>query len=70
MFTTYLILIAFIIGFIGLYMLATTLNAKVPIPESCKAAYIEAQSCESCASRGGGSCGFSDAIEFMKEVKN
>ena len=68
MFTTYLILIAFIIGFIGFYMLATTLNSKVPIPESCKAAYLEAQTCESCSSRSGG-CGFSDAIEFMKEVK-
>jgi hypothetical protein len=44
------------------------LNKKIAVPESCKAAYLEAQSCESCASRGGG-CGFNDAIEFMKEVK-
>lgn len=68
MWTSYLILIGIIIGFIGLYMLTTYLNKKIAVPESCKAAYLEAQSCESCASRGGG-CGFSDAIEFMKEVK-
>jgi len=62
------ILIAILSGFIGLYILAMALNAKVKIPESCKEAYLEAQSCESCSSHGGG-CGFNDALEFMKEVK-
>jgi hypothetical protein len=69
MWTSYLVLIGIISGFIGLYMLTMHLNKKIAVPESCKAAYLEAQSCESCASRDGGSCGFSDALEFMKEVK-
>jgi len=65
-----LILIAVLSGFIGLYILAMALNAKVAIPESCKEAYLEAQSCESCSTRSSGCHGnFKDAIEFMKEVK-
>jgi hypothetical protein len=65
-----IILIAVLSGFIGLYILAMALNAKVAIPESCKEAYLEAQSCESCSTRSGGCHGsFKDAIEFMKEVK-
>lgn len=65
-----LILVAVLSGFIGLYILAMYLNSKVAIPESCKQAYLEAQACESCATKGSGkACGFSDALEFMKEVK-
>jgi hypothetical protein len=65
-----LILIAVLSGFIALYIVTMYLNQKVAIPESCKEAYLEAQSCESCASRGSGkACSFSDALEFMKEVK-
>lgn len=63
-----LVLIAVLSSFIGLYIITMALNAKVKIPESCKEAYLEAQSCESCSSHGGG-CGFNDALEFMKEVK-
>jgi hypothetical protein len=67
----FLILIAVLSGFIALYIVTMFLNQKVAIPESCKEAYLEAQSCESCATRssGGKACGFSDALEFMKEVK-
>ncbi|MCR3906085.1 MAG: hypothetical protein NUK62_03560 [Tenericutes bacterium] len=67
----FLILVAVLCGFIGLYIATMYLNKKVEVPESCRAAYLEAQTCESCTSRGGsgGSCGFSDALEFMKEVK-
>ncbi len=65
----FLILMAVLVGIISLYVGTMYLNKKVAIPESCKQAYLEAQSCESCASRDGGSCGFNDALEFMKEVK-
>lgn len=66
---TYLILIGFIIGFIGIYVLATHLNSKVEIPEGCMEAYLEAQKCETCASKSGGSCGYGAALEMMKEVR-
>ncbi|MFU8792582.1 MAG: hypothetical protein ACNA7K_01005 [Acholeplasmataceae bacterium] len=50
------------------------MNQKTEIPESCKAAYLEAQSCETCGtsasdSNGKHSCGFQGALEFMKEVR-
>lgn len=64
-----LILMAILIGIIVLYVGTMYLNEKVEIPESCKQAYLEAQTCESCASKDGGSCGYSEALEFMKEVK-
>lgn len=64
-----LILMAILIGIIVLYVGTMYLNEKVEIPESCKQAYLEAQTCESCASKDGGSCGYSSALEFMKEVK-
>ena len=69
-----LILILVLGGFITLYILTMFLNEKVAVPESCKAAYLEAQTCESCSSRDskdskGGSCGFSNTLEFLKEVK-
>jgi hypothetical protein len=66
---TYILTVLFIIGFIGIYILATHLNSKVAIPKECMEAYLEAQACETCASRSGGSCGYSAALEFMKEVK-
>lgn len=66
----YFIVVLVIAAFIGLYMGAMYLNSKVAIPESCKEAYLEAQTCESCASKSGrASCSFNDALEFMKEVK-
>ena len=65
----FLILMGTLIGVIVLYVGTMYLNKMVAIPESCKEAYLEAQSCESCASRDGGSCGYSDTLEFMKEVK-
>lgn len=64
----FLILLAVVCGIIALYVITMALNAKVPIPESCKEAYLEAQSCESCASKARG-CNISEALEFMKEVK-
>lgn len=64
------ILILILSGFIGLYIGAMYLNQKVAVPESCKAAYLEAQSCESCGSKGSkSSCNFNDTLEFLKEVK-
>ena len=67
--TQLLILMGILIGIIAIYVGTMWLNNKVEIPEECREAYLEAQSCESCASRDSGSCGFSDALEFMKEVK-
>lgn len=66
----FLIVVGFIAALIALYMGTMYLNSKVAIPESCKQAYLEAQTCESCASKSGRtSCNFNDALEFMKEVK-
>lgn len=66
----FVIVVAVIAAFIALYMGAMYLNSKVAIPESCKQAYLEAQACESCATRSGrASCSFNDTLEFMKEVK-
>lgn len=65
----FLILIAILVGIITLYVGTMYLNNKVAIPESCKEAYLEAQNCESCASQDGGSCGYSNTLEFLKEVK-
>ena len=65
----FLILMGILIGVIALYVGTMYLNDKVEIPESCKAAYLEAQNCESCASNDGGSCGYSNTLEFLKEVK-
>ncbi|PKK96472.1 MAG: hypothetical protein CVV58_06195 [Tenericutes bacterium HGW-Tenericutes-3] len=65
-----LILVGVVSGFILLYIGTMYLNDRVKVPESCKAAYLEAQSCESCASRDGkSSCNFNDTLEFLKEVK-
>lgn len=66
----YVIMVAILGGFIGLYILAMYLNSKVAVPESCKEAYLEAQNCESCATKGGkSSCNFNSTIEFLKEIK-
>jgi len=64
-----LIMVGVLSGFIGLYIGTMYLNNKVAIPESCKEAYLEAQTCESCSSRSGKSCSYSDTLEFLKEVK-
>ena len=63
-----LIIVGIVSAVIGLYVITMALNNKVQVPESCKEAYLEAQTCESCSSRGTG-WGFSAALEFMKEVK-
>lgn len=66
----FLIVVGFIAALITLYMGTMYLNSKVAVPESCKQAYLEAQTCESCASKSGRtSCHFNDTLEFMKEVK-
>lgn len=66
----YLIVVGIVAAFIALYIGAMYLNEKVAIPESCKQAYLEAQSCETCSTKSGRSaCNFKDALEFMKEVK-
>ncbi|MFH0767157.1 MAG: hypothetical protein ABH890_03155 [Bacillota bacterium] len=65
-----LILIGVVSGFIMLYVGTMFLNEKVAVPDSCKEAYLEAQSCESCNTGGGvKSCNFKDTLEFLKEVK-
>ncbi len=65
-----LIVIGIVSGFILLYVGTMFLNEKVAIPESCKQAYLDAQTCESCATSGGSkSCNFNDTLEFLKEVK-
>lgn len=53
--------------FIGLFIVISVLNKKTPVPESCQHAYMEAQSCETCAVSGG--CSFKEAIDMMKEIK-
>ncbi|MDY0074898.1 MAG: hypothetical protein WC992_04565 [Acholeplasmataceae bacterium] len=66
----FLIVVGIVAGFIVLYVGTMFLNEKVEVPESCKEAYLEAQSCESCATKSGrASCSFNDTIEFLKEVK-
>jgi hypothetical protein len=66
----YIIMVAILGGFIGLYILAMYLNSKVAVPESCKEAYLEAQNCESCSTKSGkSSCNFNSTIEFLKEIK-
>ncbi len=70
----FLILLAIVGGVIGLYVATMYLNKAVAIPEDCKHAYDEAQTCGVCASHGsctiaGSEDKFQDAIEFMKEVK-
>ena len=66
----FLIVVGIVAGFIVLYVGTMFLNEKVEVPESCKEAYLEAQSCESCATKSGRvSCSFNDTIEFLKEVK-
>ena len=56
-----------ILAFIGIFIVISVLNKKTPVPESCQHAYMEAQSCETCAISGG--CSFKEAIDMMKEIK-
>lgn len=70
----FVIIFLMLIVLIALFVGATYLNQKTEVPESCKAAYLEAQSCDTCGtsaleSNGKHSCGFQGALEFMKEVK-
>ena len=70
----FLIIFLMLIVLIALFVGATYLNQKTEIPESCRAAYLEAQSCETCGTtasntEGKHSCGFQGALEYMKEVK-
>lgn len=66
----FLLIFGILIVLIGLFVGSTYLNEKSEIPDDCKAAYLEAQSCETCSShKEGSSCGFSKTLEFMKEVK-
>lgn len=73
-FVQFLILLAIVGGVIFLYIATMYLNKAVAVPESCKAAYEEAQTCGVCESKGSCSIAgneerFQDAIDFMKEVK-
>ncbi|MCV2231580.1 hypothetical protein [Paracholeplasma manati] len=52
---------------VGFFVIISVLNKKTPVPESCQHAYMEAQSCETCAVSGG--CSFKEAIDMMKEIK-
>ena len=63
-----LIVAGVVVACIILYVGTMYLNEKVEVPESCKQAYLEAQSCESCSSRGS-SCNIQDTLKFIKEVK-
>jgi len=67
----FLIIFAMLIVLIGLFVGATYLNQKTEVPENCRAAYQEAQECETCGTHTetGSKCGFQGALEFMKEVK-
>lgn len=56
-----------LMAFIGIFVVISVLNKKTPVPESCQHAYMEAQSCETCAISGG--CSFKEAIDMMKEIK-
>jgi hypothetical protein len=56
-----------LLAFIGIFIVISVLNKKTPVPESCQHAYMEAQSCETCAISGG--CSFKEAIDMMKETK-
>lgn len=58
--------LAFSLAFMAVFVVISLLNKKTPIPESCQHAYMEAQSCETCALSGG--CSFKEAIEIMKET--
>ncbi|MDY0346243.1 MAG: hypothetical protein RBQ70_01120 [Acholeplasma sp.] len=53
--------------FMALFVVISVLNKKTPVPESCQHAYMEAQSCETCAVSGG--CSFKEALDLMKEIK-
>ena len=73
-FVQFLILLSIVGGIIAIYVATMYLNKAVAVPESCKAAYDEAQTCGVCESHGscsiaGNEDRFKDAIEFMKEVK-
>lgn len=73
-FIQFLILLAIIGGIIGIYIATMYLNKAVAVPEDCRHAYEEAQTCGVCASKGSCSIAgneekFQDAIEFMKEIK-
>ncbi len=63
-----LIILGVVSVIIFIYIGTMYLNEKVAIPESCKEAYAEAQTCESC-SRNGTSCNLKETMEFLKEVK-
>ncbi len=73
-FVQFIILLAVLAGIIGLYIATMYLNKAVAVPESCKKAYDEAQTCGLCASRkscsiAGNEDKFQSAIDYMKEVK-
>ncbi|MFP4177609.1 MAG: hypothetical protein ACLFTZ_02490 [Acholeplasmataceae bacterium] len=63
----FVVVIAVVI-LVALFIGTMALNESTPVPEECKEAYNEAQSCKTCAFNGVG-CGFRDAMKYMKEVK-
>ena len=72
-FVQFLVLLAIIVGIVALYVGTMYLNKTVKVPEECKQAYLDAQTCVSCSSKSVCSVldddKFQEAIEFMKEVK-
>lgn len=72
-FIQFIILLAIVVGIVALYVGTMYLNKAVKVPEECKEAYLDAQTCVSCSSKSVCSVlddeKFQDAIEFMKEVK-
>jgi hypothetical protein len=67
----FLIIFGMLIVLMMIFVASSYLNQKVEVPENCKAAYLEAQACDTCGnhSESGSKCGFQGALEFMKEIK-
>ena len=59
-------IIGVVFGIVLLYVATMFLNNATPVPESCKQAYQEANSCDSSATEG---CSIKETIEFIKEAR-
>lgn len=57
---------AVVIVVIALYMATMFLNAKTEVPEECREAYLEAQSCDTCGLRSG-VCGMKNIMDHIKK---
>jgi hypothetical protein len=64
----FFVVVLAVVILVALFIGTMALNESTPVPEECKEAYDEAQSCKSCVFNSVG-CGFKDAMKYMKEVK-